>query len=70
MRGYRVRARNARSRVMPAEHQNTLTSTRDNSTSMDPYQAAIDEIESLEPGEDYTYTEVAARRGLCRSTLG
>ena len=61
---YRVRARKARIRVMHAQHQNTLLSTRDNSTNMDPYQAAIHEIESLGPGEDFSYTEVATRHGL------
>ena len=49
---------------MHAQHQNTLLSTRDNSTDMDPYQAAIHEIESLGPGEDFLYTEVATRHGL------
>jgi hypothetical protein len=36
---------------------------------MDPYQAAIDEIESLKEEEDFSYTEVATRHGLHRSTL-
>ncbi|KAF1963881.1 hypothetical protein BU23DRAFT_640646 [Bimuria novae-zelandiae CBS 107.79] len=36
---------------------------------MDPIQAAIDEIESREQGEDFSYTEVATRYGINRSTL-
>ncbi|KAF1951392.1 hypothetical protein CC80DRAFT_387103, partial [Byssothecium circinans] len=36
---------------------------------MDPIQAAIDEIESREPGEDFSYTEIATRYGVNRSTL-
>ncbi|KAF1980022.1 hypothetical protein BU23DRAFT_585877 [Bimuria novae-zelandiae CBS 107.79] len=57
---------------MHAEHptrQNSLLSTRDNSTNMDPIQAAIDEIESREPGEDFSYIEIATRYGVNRSTL-
>ncbi|KAF2257610.1 hypothetical protein CC78DRAFT_482922 [Lojkania enalia] len=36
---------------------------------MDPIQAAIDQIESREPGESFSYTEIAARYGVNRSTL-
>ena len=36
---------------------------------MDPIQAAIDKIESREPGEDFSYTVVAAKYGINRSTL-
>jgi hypothetical protein len=36
---------------------------------MDPYQAAIDEIELLGLGEDFSYTEIATRHGLDRSAL-
>jgi transposase-like protein len=36
---------------------------------MDPIQAAIDEIESQEPGEKFTYTEIATKYGVDRSTL-
>lgn len=36
---------------------------------MDPIQAAIEAIESRGPDEDFTYTEVAKRFGVVRSTL-
>jgi hypothetical protein len=36
---------------------------------MDPIQAAIEEIESLDPGEHFTYTEIAAKYNVVRSTL-
>lgn len=36
---------------------------------MDPIEAAIAAIESLKPGEDFTYTEIAERFGVVRSTL-
>ena len=36
---------------------------------MDPYQAAIDEIELLGLGEDFSYIEIATRHGLDRSAL-
>lgn len=36
---------------------------------MDPIQAAIDDIKSLGPGEDFSYTKIAARYGVDRSTL-
>ena len=36
---------------------------------MDPIQAAIEEIESLEPGEHYSYTAIAAKHNVVRSTL-
>ena len=36
---------------------------------MDPIQAAIDDIESLEPGEDFSYTKMANKYGVVRSTL-
>ena len=36
---------------------------------MDLIQAAINEIESREQGEDFSYTEVATRYGINRSTL-
>ena len=55
--------------MAPGEHQNTLLSTHDNSTNIDPIQVAIDEIESLEPGEHFTYTRIARSYGIDRSTL-
>ncbi|KAH5390817.1 hypothetical protein HBI32_241910 [Parastagonospora nodorum] len=36
---------------------------------MDPIQAAIEDIESREPGERFTYTEVAAKHNINRTTL-
>jgi hypothetical protein len=36
---------------------------------MDPIQAAIEEINSLQPGEHFTYTEIAAKYNVVRSTL-
>jgi AraC-like DNA-binding protein len=36
---------------------------------MDPIQEAIEYIKSLEPGDDFSYTKVAAQFGVQRSTL-
>jgi IS30 family transposase len=36
---------------------------------MDPINAAIDEIESRAPGEKFSYTQIAAKHGVVRSTL-
>ncbi|KAF7576139.1 hypothetical protein PtrM4_003790 [Pyrenophora tritici-repentis] len=36
---------------------------------MDPIQAAIEDIENLEPGEQFSYTKIAAKHGVVRSTL-
>lgn len=36
---------------------------------MDPIQAAIEDIENLEPGEQFSYTKIAAKYGVVRSTL-
>ena len=36
---------------------------------MDPIEAAITEIESLEPGEHFTYTKMAEKFGVSRTTL-
>jgi hypothetical protein len=35
---------------------------------MDPIQAAIEEIDLREPGEDFKYTEIAAKYDVERST--
>jgi len=48
---------------------NTLTSTRDNSTTMSLIEAAIAAIESLEPGEKFSYRKIAAEYGCNRTTL-
>jgi transposase-like protein len=36
---------------------------------MDPIDAALAAIESLRPGEDFTYSDIARRFGVVRSTL-
>ena len=43
--------------------------TRRNSTIMRSIEAAIAAIEALEPGESFTYTEIAAAHGVERVTL-
>jgi hypothetical protein len=58
-RSYRVRARDARSRVMHANTETLQTSTRFNPTTMGLIEATIETIESLGPGASFTYTEVA-----------
>lgn len=53
--GYRVRARNARSRAAPDRDKLTYTSTRYNSTDMAPIDDARAAIEALKPGEELVY---------------
>jgi hypothetical protein len=53
---------------MRGEHQTIPTSTRHNSTNMDPIQAAIEAYESQEPGEQSSIP-VADDHGLWRSTM-
>ncbi|KAJ8118951.1 hypothetical protein OPT61_g161 [Boeremia exigua] len=36
---------------------------------MEPINAALAEIDSLEPGESFTYTGIAKKHGVDRSTL-
>jgi hypothetical protein len=36
---------------------------------MDPIQKAIEEIESREPGDNFSYNKVAVKYGVERSTL-
>jgi transposase-like protein len=53
-------------------HQNKCiipTSTRRNFINMDPIEAAIAAIESREPGEQFSYREVAKRFSVNRTTL-
>jgi hypothetical protein len=55
-----------------AQHQNTKvtpTSTRDNSTNMEPIQAAVEAIEGQGEGENLSYTEVANKYNVSRHTL-
>jgi hypothetical protein len=40
------------------------SSTRYSSTNIDPLQAALDEIESQEPGAKFYYIEIAARHSV------
>jgi transcriptional regulator GlxA family with amidase domain len=54
---------------MRGEHQTIPTSTRHNSTNMDPIQAAIEAHESQEPGEQFPVQEVADKYGVWRSTM-
>jgi hypothetical protein len=56
----------------PLKHQNTRstpTSTRDSSIKIGAIEDAIAEIESLEPGEQFSYTKIAAKHSIDRSTL-
>src|SRR3954471_11156623 len=43
--------------------------TPDNSINMAPIDDALAEIESLEPGEKFSYKEIANKHGAWRSTL-
>jgi hypothetical protein len=45
------------------------TSTRDNSTNMDPIQAAIEAIETCASDEDFSYRKVAAQFNVSRAVL-
>jgi hypothetical protein len=48
---------------------NTPTLTRDNSTIMAPIDDAIADLESRDPGEQHSLSEVAREWGVVRSTL-
>jgi hypothetical protein len=53
-----------------ATHQNkTTTATRDNSTTMSSIEAAIAAIESLEPGEQFSYRQIAKQYCCSRVAL-
>jgi hypothetical protein len=59
-------------RAEPPEHQNSkiaLTSTRHNSTTMDPIQKAIEDIKAREDGASFSYCEVAKRWSCNQTTL-
>jgi phage baseplate assembly protein gpV len=47
----------------------TPTLTRHRSTAMAPIDSALTEIESFEDGEHFTYTEIANRFNVLRTTL-
>jgi hypothetical protein len=66
---YRVRARDAPLRVMHHPHQNTQTSQPHNSTTMAPIDDALTALESLQPGEKFSYRKIAKEYDVDRSTL-
>jgi hypothetical protein len=66
---YRVRAPDARFRQMRDLRKIAQSSQPHNSTIMDPINEAIEEINSLGPGETFTYTGIAKKYGVVRSTL-
>ena len=45
------------------------TSTRDNSTNMDPMQEAVEEMESQQQGAELSYIKVAEKHGVSQHTL-
>jgi hypothetical protein len=47
----------------------TLNSTTHTATSMLPITAALAELDSLGPDDDYVYIEIANRHGVDRRTL-
>jgi transposase-like protein len=49
---------------------NTITLTRDNSTTMAPIDEAIEDLKLRGPEEQYTLKEVAKKHGVNQSTLG
>jgi len=56
----------------PPEHPhftNVPTSTRHNSTTMDPIQEAIEDTESRESRDEFSYREVAKKFDINRTTL-
>ena len=62
----------ARSGLEPPEHHNIAivpTSTRHNSTTMDPIQEVIEEIESCKSGAKFSTREVAKKFGVDRTRL-
>ena len=66
---YRVRAHDARVHTMHANTKLSKSSTPHNSTNMTPIEAALEEIVSLEPREDFSYTKIAKKHRVTRSTL-
>jgi hypothetical protein len=52
----------------PLTKCNTKTSTLHNTTNMSSIEAALAAIESLKPGEELVYTDIAAKYGVdCRT---
>ena len=54
---------------MHAEHKTRQTSQHHKSTNMAPIDEALTAIEALEPGTKLSYTKLAAKYGVGRSTL-
>ena len=50
-------------------HHNNKTSTRHNSTTIDPIQETIKEIESCDLGEQFSYQQIAKKYSVPRTTL-
>jgi hypothetical protein len=68
--GHNVHGHGTRARTVRAEHQILHpTSTRHNSTNMDPIQAAIEAYEAQGPEGQYSVQEVANQHGVWRSTM-
>jgi hypothetical protein len=66
---YRVRARDARRRVMRGEHQTPQSSKPSDYTNMSLIEDALAEIESLRSIDSICYTTVAEKHSVWRSTL-
>ena len=64
-----LKSYSARARIDHPHQLNKPTSTRHNSTNMDPIQEAIREIESCELGEQFSYQQLAKKYGVNRCTL-
>ena len=62
--GYRGGRRNE-----PSHQNSTTTTTRDNYTNMAPIEAALAAIESLGPGEQFSYRQIAKDYCCSRATL-
>src|SRR5688500_5280185 len=66
---YRRLPRNAQGRVMPTNTKTTPGTYPHISTTMTSIEAAIEEIESLPLGEQYSYVKIAAKHSVERTTL-
>ncbi|KAF2832717.1 hypothetical protein CC86DRAFT_425334 [Ophiobolus disseminans] len=69
LKAYRGSPRGDPPRVATTPHDNTQLSTCDNSINMSPIEAALAAIASLEPGESFSYKQVAQQYGCNRTTL-
>jgi predicted DNA-binding protein (UPF0251 family) len=66
---YRVRAHDARRRVVRGEHQTPQFTKPSDHTNMSPIEDALAEIESLRSTDSICYTTIAEKHGFWRSTL-